>query len=247
MSGHPTDRTPLIFLHSSGLGPRQWRRISESFAPERPVFVPALTGYSGVPWAGVDDFDWRQDLERVLDVLPEGGHVVGHSYGGFLALQAARQRRVASLLLWEPVAFPLLGGDLAAEQAAFLHREDGVEAWLERFLGFWNGPGAWDAMGDHQRAPFLAHADKVWCEVRACAEAETTRDEYASIDVPTLFLAGEQTRPEALAVNELLAGLLPRARSEVVPGCGHMGPVLRPGRFVEILRAWLGEPVDAGG
>ncbi len=245
MSGHHTDRTPVVLVHSSGLGPRQWRRVADELAAHRPVHVPALSGYSGLPWAGIEGFDWRQDLQLVLDVLPEGAHVVGHSYGGFLALQAARVRPVASLALWEPVAFPLLGGDLARRQAAFLDREDGVEGWLQRFLAFWNGPGAWEAMGDHQRAPFLAHADKVWCEVRACAQATTTLEEYAAITCPTLFLAGEQTRPEALAVNELLAGALPEASQQVVEGCGHMGPVLRGRRFAEILAGWLGDAVDA--
>ena len=87
-------------------------------------------------------------------------HLVGHSYGGAVALRFAMQQpeRLRSLVLIEPVAFHLLR-DEAPDPANRLplQRGDGgrrpcVEGRgraattgraMARFVDYWNGEGAW--------------------------------------------------------------------------------------------------------
>jgi pimeloyl-ACP methyl ester carboxylesterase len=239
MSGHSTDHA-VLFLHSSGLGSAQWRRLRNAIPNSE---APDFGGYGGKPWSGMPAYAWSDDLaiaEAALERL-EDPHVVGHSYGGFLALQLARRHRLRSVVAWEPVAFPLLGQQAVDEQAAFMDRRRGLEAWLAGFLGFWNGDGAWERMSERRRTPFVAHGEKVYAEVLRAAEDRTSLAEWAEIAAPTLLLSGAATKPEATQVCELLARTIPNASHEVVPGAGHMGPVTHGPELVVRLQTWFEE------
>ena len=239
MSGHITDH-PVLLLHSSGLGSGQWARLRSTLPHSA---APDATGYGGLPWSGLPDFQWTDDLavaERALEDLGDA-HVIGHSYGGFLALQLARRRPLRSVVVWEPVAFPLLGQRVVDEQAAFLDRGPGLEAWLAGFLGFWNGEGAWDRMSARRRAPFLDHGEKIYAEVLRLAQDRTPLALWAQNPSPTLVLSGEATRPEATQVCAMIADALPRGRHEVVPGAGHMGPITHGPELQARLRRWFAE------
>src|SRR6185436_7670595 len=97
-------------------------------------------------------------------------HLVGHSYGGAIALKAALglQPRLASLVLYEPVLFSVLLAD-APESAAAREivslRDDAIghidrhdpEAAARSFIEYWMGEGAWQATPQARR-PALAAA-----------------------------------------------------------------------------------------
>ncbi len=87
-------------------------------------------------------------------------HLVGHSYGGGVALRAAVERpdRIASLTLYEPSAFHLLKA-MGARGAVALAEIQGIAAQIadgvitgdyrggvSSFLDDWGGPGAWAAL-----------------------------------------------------------------------------------------------------
>src|SRR5438270_12284733 len=106
--------SPVLLLHSSGLSGRQWRRLVRKLE-ERGfrASAPDLTGHGeSAPLLEPTPFSFLQDAERVRGMLAEGGpmHLVGHSYGGLVALIAAlgAPEKVRSLALFEPVAFGVL-------------------------------------------------------------------------------------------------------------------------------------------
>src|SRR5208282_3637476 len=106
---------PVVLLHSSGMSGRQWRRLAKSLVSRglRAV-VPDLAGHGESPaWPEPTPFTYRFDVERVsrlLESLESPAHVIGHSYGGLIALLAslASPSRVRSLALYDPVAFGVL-------------------------------------------------------------------------------------------------------------------------------------------
>src|SRR6516165_11638941 len=124
------DSAPVIALHCSGAGPRQWRQLGETLGPAYTLLAPEHYGCERTgPWTGMHAFTLADEAARTIDVIDRSVnkvHLVGHSYGGGVALHVAlaRPARIASLSLYEPSAFHLLKimGDQGA--AAFAEIAD---------------------------------------------------------------------------------------------------------------------------
>jgi pimeloyl-ACP methyl ester carboxylesterase len=234
--------TPVVLLHSGGLSSRQWSRLSEDLATRYRVLVPDFIGYPrSSPWPAGEVFHYLLDalmIELLLDSLSEPAHLVGHSYGGFIALVTAlhRRRQVRSLALVEPVAFGVLRSS-ADETALATFVEGGVETrllraegaggehWLRAFVDYWTGTGAWDRLPEPARASFRSVGWKLYGEVRSLILDHTPHQAYATLSVPTLVLAGENSPVAERQVVAHLAAAIPRARAETIAGAGHMAPI----------------------
>ena len=179
-------------------------------------------------------------------------HVVGHSYGGLVALTLARLHpsRVRSLALFDPVAFGVLyaANDEAgladlARTAPVLRPQDpafgGSEPWLEAFVDYWNGPGTWQAMSAASRGAFLAIGRKVFLEVDSLQRDRTAAAAYAALAIPILILVGERSPLAARRVAEILQATLSRARLQEVAGAGHMGPISHAAEVNDLITRHL--------
>ena len=182
---------------------------------------------------------------RLLDRVGEQAHLVGHSYGGAVALHAARTRggRFRSLVLIEPVAFHLL-----ADRAEIAAVADGVRAGrgerrLHRRL-----PPLRTSTGAAREAgtPFRRQArgdgaadgegrDRVPRRVQRARAARRSR----RIAVPTLLVRGERSPQPTRRICELLAATLRDARLRTVEGAGHMAPLTHATRSTRSSRNTL--------
>jgi len=104
----------VILAHGSGASHRAWAPVVASLRDRYRILTPDLLGYGRSEPAPINArFHPWSDL-GVLIALAERAdapvHLVGHSYGGALTLEAARSlgSRVASLTLIDPVAFHLM-------------------------------------------------------------------------------------------------------------------------------------------
>ncbi len=197
-------------------------------APEYHVVAPDLLGYgySG-PWPDRKPFHFRQDLEFLETVIgSEPLHLVGHSYGGFLALQfaIAHPELVRSIAVYDPVAFSILDAD-EREPVSLVRREFDGDVWLEAFVEWWNGAGAWTRLPEETRGAFRAVGWKVFQEVMSLTADQTDRATYATIAAPTLVMGGGNSPLTERRVVERLGDILPRATVRMFPDVGHMGPV----------------------
>ncbi len=168
-SATPADAPPAVLLHSSGMSGRQWRRLAVALTQRgRRAVVPDLTGHGGSPaWPAPKPFSFQVDVDRlqaVLAKLEEPVDLIGHSYGGFLALLVARAApsRIRSLAVYDPVAFGTLDPIGDAESLRDLERipsnwdgsEGARDAYLQAFVDFWGGAGAWSSLRDEARGEF---------------------------------------------------------------------------------------------
>jgi len=251
----PAARRSVVLLHSSASSSRQWDLLAEALRPTHEVHAIDLYGHGRRPaWAGPRALSVHDDARLALEVLERagGGHLVGHSYGGAVALHlaAARPELVHSLAVYEPVVFSLLAERAPASPAllevfAIAKRLKHLVArgllaeGGETFIDYWSGPGTWRAMpADRQRSiamrmpPTADQFDTLIGEpLSATALARLRR--------PTLVMHGTQTTASAHLLVQLLRELLPGARYEPMPGLGHMGPLTHPQRVNECLLRFL--------
>ena len=242
----------VMLIHSGGFTSRQWRKLAEQLAPRFRVLAPDLLGYgaSGA-WPDGSPFQLRQDVEHLESLLgDEPAHLVGHSYGGFLALQIALRKPelVRSIAAYEPVAVGVLDdvedadarSALALVQRSYEPGPNGAdEAWLRAFVEWWNGPGAWDRLNEETRASMRAVGWKVFQEVIGLTTEKTDRATYATIAAPTLLLAGELSPMTERRVVDRLGAALPHATVRVFPSVGHMGPISHASLINEAIASHL--------
>ncbi len=250
----------LVMLHSGGMSGRQWRKLAEALSDRYRVVLPDFLGSGGNPaWPREQSFHFSQDVEQIeklLESLQRPYHLIGHSYGGLVALTVARHQpqNIASLTLYDPVAFGVLfdphdneGVDDLNQVAAhpvFLDDEQGGgPLWMQTFVDYWNGPGSWQAMPEPNRQAFLQVGRKVYYEVRSLSEDRTPLEAYRTLTMPALLVYGEKTPPAARRVLQLLATVLPRADLQMLPGAGHMGPLTHAAAFQQLVETHLARSV----
>lgn len=243
---------PIVLLHCSSGSSGAWAPVMNHLGQDYRVLAPDLLGYGRTaPWPRDALLGPDAELgvvEALLDVAGRPAHLVGHSYGGTVALSAARRypRRVASLTLIEPVAFQLLrradGPDGWREIAALAERhlalvgEGRDAAAAEAFVTYWTGSKTWQQMPDAARDSAVRTAAKVAAEWRLMFAVEDDGDAIAGIGAPTLLICGGRTRTPARRVVEVLRRALPHALHQEIADAGHMSPLTHPADIAEAIR-----------
>jgi pimeloyl-ACP methyl ester carboxylesterase len=228
----PGDR--WLLLHGTPLTPEVWDGVAAYLAPSGPVTCPDIT-----PGGEAPDLTGTLAARVVAQVgeLPGRLHVVGHSFGGQVALDFAllAPQRVASLTLVcsRDTPFPPF-----AAVAARLRDGDPVDAGAA--LARWFTPAELDRGGPvvSYARRCLEQADRrSWAAaLDAIAQYDRT-DRTGSIQAPaTLIAAGLDpvSTPEAMSA---MAARLPRATLRVLPGAAHMSPFTDPAALAQLIGA----------
>ena len=237
---------PILLLHCSGSSGGQWRSLAARLGSRFRAFTPDLIGYgAAAPWGGRGEFSLEQEaaaLAGTLHRLGEPAHLVGHSYGGAVALHLARTRPglFRSLALIEPSAFHLLRdgdsidsaalseiGAVAAQARTDLARGATLQGF-GRFVDYWSGPGAWAAMAAEKQAGFAAQLEKVVLDFEALMSEPTRLEDLRSLLLPTLLVQGGLTRLPSRCICRRLRDAHPAWRFRAVQGAGHMLPLTHP-------------------
>jgi pimeloyl-ACP methyl ester carboxylesterase len=226
---------PVIFIHGSGpadsflpvaLEPavrddyrviRYHRRGSAGSSPvQGPV---AITRQAG-------------DCRALLGALGIArAHVVGHSYGGCIALQLAADAPeiVHTLALFEtilptvpsveqfgsaiePLVERYMAGDRVGAGHAFLAMVDGPE-WRTEIAR--TVPGGIE-QAEHDVATLFE------CEMPSVPEWRFGPEDAARITAPVLFLLGSESGPIFAESRDLLRSWLAQLEDDVLPGANHL-------------------------
>jgi pimeloyl-ACP methyl ester carboxylesterase len=237
--------TPAVLLHSTGSSGGQWKSLTVLLSSSHLVFTPDLPGYGAMAAQGCSN-DLLADAAPTIALIERYGtsvHLVGHSYGGAVALAIAMSRPelVRSLGLIEPVAFYLLrGGDdrdrrlfheIASIEARILESiAAGVpEPGMAQFIDFWNGEGSWARLEPAQQSHLCAQIGAVAANFAAIAHEPCRLAQIRAIGCPTLLIRGERSpEPVRRIIDILAASITGNARLAEIPKGGHMAPLTHP-------------------
>lgn len=204
----------IVFVHGSvGTGAITWG-AQRALADRYTLVVLDRPGYPPTP--PLERIDFEEQARQLGDLLEPGDHLVGHSYGGVIALLAADER-LGSLTLNEPPAFGLARGNPAVEEflAAMERAPSEPRAYLRHFL-----PLVGVSLDVPERlSPAFEAATRAALVERPPHEAEIPLERLASLPFPKLVVSGAHNA--ALdAVADVLERRLPAERA-VLPGAGH--------------------------
>jgi pimeloyl-ACP methyl ester carboxylesterase len=252
-----TGAGPAVICFHAGYGSSaQWRSLMELLADRFRVLASDLSASGKSPpiAAGVA-YTLDEEVAFLAPVFEAAGsrfHLVGHSFGGAVALKAAARYagRVQSLTLFEPTLFALLASSAPGSSAMrelLSHTEstcrladDGeYEAAAERFVDYWFEQGAWALTREEVRADIRGRMTLLRQRWDALIRDPATVSDLTSIGVPVLCLTAENSNPPTRALCQLLIRTLARVRSLKVPGVGHMAPLTHPDRVNPLIRAFL--------
>lgn len=252
---------PVLLIHGSILADAFDRLMEEPILAERFQLISYhRRGYAGSarPSGPVSLAMQAEDAVALLHHLGiDGAHIVGHSYGGAIAMQFALDtpEAVHSLALLEPAMMAVPSGTdfvTSVIVPAFEHYEAGDKA--KAIDTFMRGVGGADyrqrlepVLPSDAFALAIADADTFFqVELPAMQQWRFGREEARQIGHPVLAVLGTESSrvwPGFAEAQELLQSWFPQAETFLLPSAAHPLQMLNPeGMAVGLTGFWARHP-----
>jgi pimeloyl-ACP methyl ester carboxylesterase len=246
----------VVCLHSNASHSNQWRALMQALSPAYRVLAADSYGAGRSPdWTAKRPLRLADEVALLEPVFARAGDpfvLVGHSYGGAVALMAAlaHPQRVSALVLYEPTLFALIDAATPAPNEADGIRRAVTDAGAaldagdkhraaECFIDFWMGAGAWQRTPDPRKPAIAESVVHVRRWGRTLFGAPAPLGAFARLTMPVLFMTGRQSPAASLGVARLLAPVLSRVERIAFDGMGHMGPITHPQVVNETIARFL--------
>lgn len=259
-TGTPTDREPatagrpgVVLIHGTLVTDALYRPFARKLSVllGRPVHCYNRRGRGGSA-PQPEDYSVDTEISDLAKVMRETGStdVVAHSYGGFVALQAARTLPIGRLVTYD--AAISLSGNLSQRWRPEL--EDAVtagqldHAWAHLVQGLATaGPLSYLPLGALRMLSILSARTNLGAEMRqllptavaemrAVLDADAELDDFTGLITPALMLSGSWSPAYFAETGRQLAAAVPSIEFAVVPGQLHEGPI-RPGKGLAVRMA----------
>ena len=260
---HTTGTGPgIVVVHGGGVTIALYRRLAARLADRFTVHLYNRRGRDDA-FPRTDPYSVDEDIADLAAVLDHTGasSVLGHSFGGFVALEAARRLPIQRLALYDAAVsvdggFPTGWLDAAREAAG---RGDIA-------LGMALTTGGINTQSPSSRLPLGLRVALCRAFLRTPIGRTmgdllpTTLDEshavrlrdapataWSGVTADVLLAYGTAGPPYYVGLNAALAGALPRARVLPIDGSGHDGLNRAPRRVVEPLAQFFASPTALPG
>ncbi|GAC1411180.1 MAG: alpha/beta fold hydrolase [Actinomycetota bacterium] len=226
----------LLLVHGFPLDSSMWIEQLKGLAKIRTVVAVNLRGHG---YTKVDDNDgfsmdlFADDIAATLDEIgAEQVDLCGLSMGGYVVLAFWRKypQRVRSLIFVDTKAEGDTDeGKAGREKTAAMVREQGMQPLYDGMIDKMLAPGAPQSVRETCKRIFLNVPPEV-----AAADALAMRDrpdstgDLAGINVPVLWIHGEQDQLMPIDGARATAAKIPNATFVSIPNGGHMSPLENP-------------------
>jgi pimeloyl-ACP methyl ester carboxylesterase len=220
---------PLLLVHGTAADHSRWSPVLPALEEGFTVYAVDRRGRGGS--GDADDYTVEREFEdvaAVVDALGEPVNLLGHSYGGLVALEAALlTTNVRRLVLYDP-GIEVDGGEIYPHEVvgrldALLEngdRDGVVETTMHEVAGlppeaveYMRSQPAWQARLD------AAHT--IPRELRAVKAYRFDPERFRVLATPTLLLAGGDSPVALRKAAEAVDEALPDSHLVVMKGQGH--------------------------
>jgi len=214
-----------------------WRPVMAAWNGRFRCVTTSLLGYGGTAERrSTEDCSITHEVEALETVLHKAAapvHLVGHSFGGLVAIALALRNK-AHLTSLTVIEAPAVG--------ALRHRRDDKHHYVDfleitaryfaAFAGgdaeaiglmidFYGGPGTFASWPERVRAYAVETTAVNIRDWASAFEFALSPDVLASINTPSLVVWGEHSHPAAKRANALLSASLRSCLSVTVAGAAH--------------------------
>lgn len=241
----------VVLIPCSASSTRQWDALVRQLAGFQAVTIDLYGHGKRERWHGDGALSLAGEAAVIESACPEGErfHLVGHSYGGAVALRFALSfpQRLHSLTLIEPSCFHLLMDDRQSHAHALDEIRAVAEAinstvvcgdyrgGMEVFIDYWGGAGSWAKLPEEKKAQFAELALYVAHHFWSLFEERTSLDDCKDLRVPTLILCGTKSPRPSRTIVKLLADAIPHAQHRTIRDANHMSPITHPAQVNPLI------------
>ncbi|MES2957368.1 MAG: alpha/beta hydrolase [Pseudomonadota bacterium] len=233
---HGSGPATLVFVPGSFATGAAWRAVFGALQGRYRLVTTSLLGYGGTAERrGLQNLSIDNEVEVLDAVLKRVGgpvHLVGHSFGAWVALAWAMRNPPdpLSLTVIEPPAPGVL--EAAGEHTLvtqFRTMSDAyIAAWrggeaeaARRVIDFYGGTGFFDSMPPRVREFTIRATGANVYDWLTAYDDRCDAAAFSRIAAPTQVLRGGLGHPAVQRSNELISQWLPKATLVTVPGASH--------------------------
>ncbi len=231
---------PVVILHGWGTNLQSFNQVIHDLSAYYQVFALDFPGFgeSSEPDSAYALSDYADLTKAFLDELGIlNPVVVGHSFGGRVAIKLSGQVQYSKLILVnsagikpdrKPSYYLKVNGFKAMRFASKLPvfsylLSEPVKAYSEKY-----------SSADYKMAT------PIMKQVLSKVVNEDLKAYLPNISVPTLLIWGDQDTATPLSDAQVMESLIPDAGLVVFDGAGHFTYLEQPSRFLAILKTFIG-------
>jgi pimeloyl-ACP methyl ester carboxylesterase len=242
----------LILVPGSCSTGAAWRPVVSALGDSYRFVTTSLLGYGHTAERRTErDPSVTHEAEALETVIRKAGgavHLVGHSFGGAVALVVAMRKRVeiASLTVLEaplPSVLKQSGDD--AHYGAFRKMTDGYFAAyrggdreaIRTMIDFYGGEGTYASWPERVRAYAVATTPVNMLDWACAYDHHLSPEMLAAIDVPVAVAVGAASHPAICRANGLVATSIGGATFKTIGGAAHFMISTHPAQVAELIAA----------
>lgn len=229
--------SPIVFIHGSYATTSTWKKMGEQLEAKHQCISIKLPGHCGMP--DPEDFsDPTMDTELniieqvVRKLTDEPVHLVGHSFGGVIALAQALKGNLnlSQLTLFEPVSVWVLNRvkdeamSLNVRQFLTKYRQSVSEKETYacgQVIDYWGGEGSFDTLPifiKDSMATLTGNNIRHW---NIDASISSDLSDLNRCTIPTRLVCGSKSNSVAHAICDHLSQQMPNSKKYVLDGASH--------------------------
>jgi len=248
------DGPAVLFIPGSFSTPAAWAGIQTRLPQQYRFFGTSLCGYGSTEETrslinfGIEHH--VQNIEAVVQEIGEPVHLVGHSFGGTVALASALSGAfdVLSITTFEANPLTLIDErghhelfdavkEMSAEYETAVHM--GEHDAASRIIDFWGGDGSFDAMPDGVKGYCRKTTFANVLDWHTAFSFEANMSDYGSLSMPVLLVRGGHANIQMIEITEALRTCLPNQHAIVIEGANHFLITSHPRACAQYLSMFL--------
>lgn len=237
-------REAVILMHGWGCDHTTVASIEAALSPCLRVINVDLPGHgksseppllpSGKPW-GV--YEYAALIGKLIEMLGlEKPSLIGHSYGGRIAIILASSLDIDKLVLVDAAG---IKPKRKPKYYLKVYSFKSMKFLLHTLFGKVRGGRMVDKWRRRAGSADYNNASEMMRKVMSRSVNQDLRKHLPEIKSPSLLIWGEEDRATPLSDGQLMEKLIPDAGLVVFPGCGHYSFLDSPARFKAVIKSFF--------